>query len=163
MPAFFPGRQRFFTFEGKDWYPINVDGGSTAEDAISVEAWTTLSEAPGSLADGPAAPSSSEVSAQARAENLDIFQCCICFCSPQKPVIFERPGTSPRTSQGHMVLSALQHRGARVTADVPVELKAPQALRTSQQPIYMQPCSAQNIGSWCMSVVKFNPIRLNET
>ncbi|KAJ7239483.1 hypothetical protein C8J57DRAFT_1245915 [Mycena rebaudengoi] len=64
----FPGCQRFFTFEGKDWYPINVDSGSTAKDAISVEAWTTLSEAPGSLADGPAAPSSSEVWAQARAD-----------------------------------------------------------------------------------------------
>lgn len=63
----FPGRQRFFTFEGKDWYPINIDSGSTAKDAISVDAWTTLSEAPGSLADGPAAPSSSEVWAQARA------------------------------------------------------------------------------------------------
>ncbi|KAJ7244232.1 hypothetical protein C8J57DRAFT_1680998 [Mycena rebaudengoi] len=83
----FPGRQRFFTFEGKDWYPINVDSGSTAKDAISVEAWTTLSEAPGSLADGPAAPSSSEVWAQARTENVDIFQCCICFCTPQKQVM----------------------------------------------------------------------------
>ncbi|KAJ7277269.1 hypothetical protein C8J57DRAFT_1504097 [Mycena rebaudengoi] len=56
------------TFESKDWYPINVDSGSTAKDAISVEAWTTLSEASGSLADGPAGPLSSEVWAQARAD-----------------------------------------------------------------------------------------------
>ncbi|KAJ7257651.1 hypothetical protein C8J57DRAFT_1234801 [Mycena rebaudengoi] len=55
------------TFESKDWYPINVDSGSTAKDAISVEAWTTLSEASGSLADGPAGLLSSEVWAQARA------------------------------------------------------------------------------------------------
>jgi hypothetical protein len=44
----FPGLQCFFTFEGKDWYPINVDEGSSEVDTIDVGAWTTLSEAPGS-------------------------------------------------------------------------------------------------------------------
>ncbi|KAJ7231371.1 hypothetical protein C8J57DRAFT_1533784 [Mycena rebaudengoi] len=66
----FPGPQRFFTFEGKDWYPINVDEGFSEDDAIDVEAWTTLSEAPGSWTandEDTAVPSSSEVWAKARA------------------------------------------------------------------------------------------------
>ncbi|KAJ7219001.1 hypothetical protein C8J57DRAFT_1537231 [Mycena rebaudengoi] len=86
----FPGLQRFFTFEGKHWYPINVDEGSSEDDAIDVEAWTTLSEALGSWTandEDTAVPSSSEVWAKARAANVDIFQCCICFLMPNKPVM----------------------------------------------------------------------------
>ncbi|KAJ7263422.1 hypothetical protein C8J57DRAFT_1231295 [Mycena rebaudengoi] len=86
----FPGLQCFFTFEGKDWYPINVDEGSSEDDTIDVEAWTTLSEAPGSWTandEDTAVPSSSEVWAKVRAANVDIFQCCICFSTPNKLVM----------------------------------------------------------------------------
>ncbi|KAJ7197338.1 hypothetical protein C8J57DRAFT_1262815 [Mycena rebaudengoi] len=56
----------------------------------SWEAWTALSEAPGSWTandEDTAVPSSSEVWAKARAANVDIFQCCICSSTPNKPVI----------------------------------------------------------------------------
>ncbi|KAJ7267732.1 hypothetical protein C8J57DRAFT_1228349 [Mycena rebaudengoi] len=67
-----------------------VDEGSNEDDAIDVEAWTTLSEAPGSWTandEDTAVPSSSEVWAKAGAANVDIFRCCICFSMPNKPVI----------------------------------------------------------------------------
>ncbi|KAJ7290082.1 hypothetical protein C8J57DRAFT_1492828 [Mycena rebaudengoi] len=59
-------------------------------DKGSWEAWTTLSEAPGSWTandEDTAVPSSSEVWTKARAANIDIFQCCICFSTPNKPVM----------------------------------------------------------------------------
>ncbi|KAJ7261029.1 hypothetical protein C8J57DRAFT_1635552 [Mycena rebaudengoi] len=86
---------------GIPWYLQEVDEGSNEDDTIDVEAWTTLSEAPGSWTvndEDTAVPSSSEVWAKAGAANVDIFRCCICFSTPNKPVIFSRRGVTDPTT-----------------------------------------------------------------
>ncbi|KAJ7093525.1 hypothetical protein C8R44DRAFT_749899 [Mycena epipterygia] len=64
-------------------------------------------------------------------------------------ISFKCPGTCLRTPQGHMVFKLLVAQrlseGARVTADVPVAFKVLQALHTSLNSLYMQPCLAQTI------------------
>ncbi|KAJ7214218.1 hypothetical protein C8J57DRAFT_1601756 [Mycena rebaudengoi] len=88
---FVHGPEHFLNSQGTALNRIDVDAGTTTADGIVVKEWAALANAPDdgpstSTAD-PATLPSSVVWSNARAELKDIFVCCICLFTLQKPVV----------------------------------------------------------------------------